>query len=136
MLVSGDGGEMKRLASPILVFSVLGIASMFIPGPNGSLFRLYAQFDTPRLTLLLLAFAGAGFAAGLAIRQVRSWHGYVALGGFALAFVKARVWTVLHQFGDAGLPLKLHAIAIVGGVIFTLLATVVGEPRESADVAS
>lgn len=123
---------MKRLALPILVFALLGIASMFVPGPHGSLFRLYAEFDTPRLTLLLLSFLAAGVAAGLAMRSVRTWHGYLALGGFALAMVKARVWTVLQHFSNAQTPLKLHAIAIVGGVIFTLLATVVGEPEQAA----
>jgi hypothetical protein len=127
---------MKRLALPILVFALLGIASLFVPGPHGSLFQLYAEFDTVRLTLQILSFAMVAVASGLALRKVRSWHGYLALGGFALAFVKARVWTVLGHFSDANLPLKLHAIAIVGGVIFTLLATVVGEPRETADAAT
>lgn len=122
---------MKRLALPILVFAVMGIASLFVPAAHGSLFHRYAEFDTPRLTLLLLAFGMAGVAAGLALRRVRPWHGYVALGGFALAMAKARVWTVLGQFSDAPTPLKLHAIAIVGGLIFTLLATVVGEPAEA-----
>ena len=117
-------------------FALLGIASLFVPGTHGSLFALYAEFDTPRLTLLLLAFAMAAIAAGLALRSVRTWHGYLALGGFALAFVKARTWTVLGTFSDASVPLKLHAIAIVGGVIFTLLATVVGEPRDAADAAT
>ena len=120
---------MKRLALPILVFALLGIASLFVPGPHGSLFQLYAEFDTVRLTLLVLSFAMAAIAARLALRKVRSWHGYLALGGFALAMVKARVWDVLKHFGDAGTPLKLQAIAIVGGVIFTLLATAVGEDR-------
>lgn len=127
---------MKRLALPVLVFALLGIASMFVPGPHGSLFRLYAEFDTPRLTLLLLAFATAGVVAALAMKKVRGWYGYVALFGFVLALVKARVWTVLKHFGESGLPLKLQAVAIVGGVIFTLLATAVGEPRETAEATS
>lgn len=120
---------MKRLALPILVFAVLGIASLFVPGPHGSLFSLYAEFDTPRLSLLLCAFAAAAIAGSLALRGARTWHGYVALGGFALAVVKARVWTILGHFSEATMPTKLHAIAIVGGAIFTLLATVVGEPE-------
>jgi len=127
---------MKKLALPILVFALLGIASMFVPGPHGSLFRLYAEFDSVRLTLLLLSFAAAGIAAGLALRKVRGWHGYLALGGFALAMVKARVWTVLQHFSDSQIPLKLQAIAIVGGVIFTLLATAIGEPHEPVDATS
>lgn len=127
---------MKRLALPIFVFALLGIASLFVPGPHGSLFALYAEFDTVRLTLLLLSFLMAGVAAGLAMRNPRPWHGYLALGGFALAFVKARSWTILQHFSDAGMPLELHAIAIVGGVIFTLLATVVGEPRDAAEAST
>lgn len=126
---------MKRLALPILVFALLGIASMFVPGPHGSLVRLYAEFDTPRLTLLLLGFAMAAVASGLAMRRVRPWHGYVALGGFALAFVKARAWDVLGHFSDTAVPLKLHAIALIGGVIFTLLATVVGDSDEAVESA-
>jgi hypothetical protein len=118
---------MKKLALPILVFALLGIASLFIPGPHGSLARIYAEFDTVRLTLLVLSFAMAGIAAALALRSVRTWHGYVALGGFVLAFVKARVWTVLGELDGMRPMPKLHAIAIVGGVIFTLLATVVGD---------
>ncbi len=127
---------MKKLALPILVFSLLGIASLFAPGPHGSLFRLYAEFDSARLALLVLAFGAAGTASALALRQVRSWHGYVALGGFALAFVKARVWTVLGHFGDAGVPLKLHAIAIVGGAIVTLVATSIGTGDAPAEATS
>lgn len=127
---------MKKLALPILVFSVLGIASLFVPGPHGSLFRIYAEFDSVRLTLLLLAFASAGIAAALALREVRAWHGYVALFGFVLAFVKARVWTALQDFDGMRPMPKLHAIAIVGGVIFTLLATVIGDPEETADATS
>ena len=118
---------MKKLALPILVFALLGIASLFIPGPHGSLVRIYAEFDTVRLTLLVLSFTMAGVAAALALREVRAWHGYVALGGFALAFVKARVWTALQEFDGLRPMPKLHAIAIIGGVIFTLLATVVGD---------
>ncbi|MFN0246491.1 MAG: hypothetical protein ACKV2T_06260 [Kofleriaceae bacterium] len=127
---------MKRLALPILVFALLGIASLFIPGAHGSLFQLYAEFDTPRLSLLVIAFAMAAVASALALRTVRAWHGYVALGGFVLAFVKARAWTLLGQFSDANLPLKLHAIAIVGGVFFTLLATAVGDSRDAAETAA
>jgi hypothetical protein len=126
---------MKKLALPILVFALLGIASMFVPGRHGSLFGLYAEFDTPRLTLLLLSFLASGVAAGLALRKVRPWHGYVALGGFALAMVKARAWTALQHFSDAPVPMKLQAIAIAGGVIFTLLATAVPE-RESIEATS
>jgi hypothetical protein len=42
---------------------------------------------------------------------------------------------VLQHFGDAGTPMKLQAIAIVGGVIFTLLATAVPE-RDSIEATS
>jgi hypothetical protein len=127
---------MKKLALPILVFALLGIASLFIPGAHGSLFQLYAEFDTPRLTLLLIAFAMAGIASALALRKVRTWHGYVALGGFALAFVKARVWTALQDIDGLRPMPKLHAIAIVGGVFFALLATAVGDSRDAAETAA
>jgi hypothetical protein len=128
---------MKKLAPPILVFALLGIASMLVPGPHGSLLRLYAEFDSPRLVLLVLSFVAAAVACGASLRGVRArWTAYLALFGFVLAFVKARVWTLLQQFSDSPTPLKLHAIAIVGGVIFTLLATAVGDERESAEATS
>lgn len=125
---------MKKLALPIFVFALLGLASFFVPGPHGSLFGIYAEFDTPRLTLLLLSFVAAAVAAGLAMKKPSAWQGYLALFGFALAFVKARTWTVLQHFSESPMPLKLHAIAIVGGAIFTLLATAV--PAEPAEATS
>lgn len=123
---------MKKLAQPILVFALLGLASLFVPGPHGTLFGIYAEFDTPRLVLLLFAFTGAAIVAGLALRRVRPWHGYTALGWFALAMVKSRVWMLLRDFGDASIGAKLLAIAITGGVIFTLLATVVADDQTEA----
>ena len=124
---------MKKLAVPVLVFALLGIVSLFVPGPHGSLFSIYREFDGPRISLLLLSFGAAAIAAGLSLRAPRSWHGYLALGSFALALVKSRAWTVLQNFGAASTPLKLLAIAIVAGVMFTLLATVL---RDEPDAIS
>lgn len=123
---------MKKLSLPILAFALLGVVSLFVPGPTGSLFRIWGELDGAKLTLLVLSLGGAGAAAALATRHERPWHGYVALAGFSLALVKVRAWTVLSGASAAPMSLWLLAFALVGGVICALVATVRGGVRSAA----
>jgi len=123
---------MTKLAKPIVVFAILAIAALFVPQPRGSLFDLYAGFDMPRIVLMVLGCLMAIAGAFAALKRPRPWQGYLALGGFVLAFVKMKTWTLLRALSMVGWPTKLCAIALLGGLIFTLLAVVNTERSKTA----
>lgn len=119
---------MTKLAKPIALFAFLAIAALFIPQPRGSLATIYAAYDMPRLVLTVIGCLLALGGAFAAMRSPRPWQGLVALGGFVLAFVKMRTWELLRALSNVAWPTKLCVIALVGGLIFALLA-VVNEER-------
>ena len=123
---------MKKLGIPILICAALGLVTLFLPNGDGpSMFTVFLEFDPFRLFLMIAAFALPIAAAILALRATtsKSWFGMAALGGFAIATVKAQVWLILSKFGDTYLPMKLQAGAIIGGAILSILA-VAKEDRE------
>ena len=116
---------MKKLSFPILVCAALGLVTLFLPNGDGpSMFTVFREFDSFRLFLMIAAFALPIAAAILALRATtpKSWYGMAALGGFAIATVKAQVWLIVSNFGDTFLPMKLQAAAIIGGAIVSILA--------------
>jgi hypothetical protein len=121
---------MKKLAFPIIAFSVLGLVSLFVPIPNGSMFQVFLEFDKFRLVLMLAAFLVPAAAAVMALRAVRteSWHGIAALAGFAVATVKSELWTLVSNITKLPLAMLLLTIAILGGVLCSLIA-VASEPK-------
>ncbi len=122
---------MKKLAFPIIAFSILGLISLFVPIPNGSMFQVFLEFDKFRLVLMLAAFIIPAAAAVLALRAVRteSWHGIAALAGFAVATVKSELWTLVSNITHLPLAMLLLTVAILGGVLSSLIA-VASEPKQ------
>ena len=121
---------MKKLALPIIVFSVLGLVSLFIPMENGSMFGVLLEFDKFRLVLMLAAFGVPAAMAVMAMRavKVQSWHGIAALAGFAVATVKMELWSLVSNITKLPTAMLLLTIAILGGVLCSLIA-VATEPK-------
>lgn len=121
---------MKKLALPIIVFSVLGLVSLFIPMENGSMFGVFLEFDKFRLVLMLAAFGVPAAMAVMAMRavKVQSWHGIAALAGFAVATVKMELWSLVSNITKLPTAMLLLTIAILGGVLCSLIA-VATEPK-------
>lgn len=121
---------MKKLALPIIAFSVLGLASLFIPMENGFMFGVFLEFDKFRLVLMLAAFGVPAAMAVLAMRAVKalSWHGIVALAGFAVATVKMELWSLVSNITKLPTAMLVLTIAILGGVLCSLIA-VATEPK-------
>ncbi len=121
---------MKKLALPIIAFSVLGLVSLFIPIENGSMFSVFLEFDKFRLLLMLAAFIVPAVMAVMAMRatRVESWRGIVALAGFAVATVKSELWTMVSNITKLPTGMLVMTIAILGGVLCSLIA-VATEPK-------
>jgi len=123
----------KNLKVVILVFGILGLVSMFLPMGGGmpSMFSIFMEFDKFQLILMLAAFGvpTAVCAMGLAKPPAQAWHGIAALAGFALAAVKTRIWSSIGQIMDAPLSGKLMLVAVVGGVITSIMAVVKPEAK-------
>ena len=120
---------MKKLALPIIAFSVLGLASLFIPMGGNSMFSVFLEFDKFRLILMVAAFAAPIVAAVMAMRATRpeSWHGYLALAGYAVAFVKTELWSLISNITKLPTAMLLMTLAILGGVLCTLVAVATEE---------
>ena len=120
---------MKKFALPIIAFSVLGIASLFIPINGRSMFTVFLEFDRFRLILMAAAFVAPIAAAVMAMRATRpeSWHGYMALAGYAIAFVKSELWSLISNITKLPTAMLLMTLAILGGVLCTLVAVATEE---------
>jgi hypothetical protein len=125
-----EATTVKKLALPIIVFSVLGLVSLFIPMENGSMFSVFLEFDKFRLVLMLAAFGVPAAMAVLAMRAVKveSWHGIGALAGFAVATVKMELWSLVSNITKLPTAMLVLTIAILGGVLCSLIA-VATEPK-------
>lgn len=121
---------MKKLAFPIIAFSVLGLISLFVPMTPGSMFQVFLEFDKFRLVLMIAAFVVPVVASVLALRSVRteSWHGIAALAGFAVATVKMELWSLVSNIGKLPGAMLVLTVAILGGVLCSLIA-VASEPK-------
>jgi hypothetical protein len=120
----------KKLALPIIAFSVLGLASLFVPMAGHSMFSRFLEFDRFRLVLMLAAFVVPLAAAVLSLRAVRpeSWHGIAALAGFAVAFVKSELWTLISNITQLPGAALMLVIATLGGALCSMIAYAT-EPR-------
>jgi hypothetical protein len=121
---------MKKL---ILVFGVLGLASMFIPTHGMMLFSMFQLMGTMQLVLMLAAFAVPTIMAAMAINKpMLQWQAFAAAAGFVLACVKLEVWRTLPHIGQLIeiVPMFLMVIAAVAGAVVSIIAAV--KPEASA----
>lgn len=125
---------MKKLAVPIFVFSIAGLVALFLPMERGSMASRFIEFDQFQLVLMVLAFLAPAVVAVLSLRRpVASWMPYVALGGYAVATVKSEVWSLASKLPSSPLPFTVLFVAIVSGVVVTILAVA---KQEEANTAS
>jgi hypothetical protein len=124
---------MRKLAVPIFAFSILGLVSLFLPTGHGSMAARFAEFDQFRLVLMLAAFVAPAVVAVLSLkRPVTTWMPYVALGGYAVATVKSEVWSLASKLPSSPLPFTLLFVAIVSGVVVTILAVAKQAEQDAA----
>ena len=124
---------MKNSKVFVLLFGIIGLVALFLPLGDGmpSLFKITMEVDKVQLILMLAAFGLPALmgAMGLAKPPFLPWQAAVSLAGFALAAVKMRIWDMLGQFGSTALSGKLMIVAIIGGLIFSILALVKRDDR-------
>ena len=118
---------MKNLKIGVLVFGALGLAMLLT-----SNFGQFLKYDKVNAILMLAAFGlpTAMGAMGLAKPPFLQWQAGVAAAGFGLAAVKTRIWSTLPHIMDASTQGKIAMVAIVGGVVVSVLA--LAKPEETA----
>jgi hypothetical protein len=116
---------MKNMKILILVFAILGIVALFIPMEGGvSLFAMLKAFGAAKQLVPVLAgfgLAAAMGAMGLAKPPMQMWQAGVALAGFGIVFVRTEMWKIADAF-KGPVPIKLLAVAILGGVVTSIIA--------------
>ncbi len=119
---------MKNLKFLILVFGVIGLVSLFLPMAEGmpSLFSLGMEASKIDLIKFLAGFGvpTAVAAIGMAKPPAQAWHGIAALAGFALVAVSVHIWELAPHIMDVPLSMKLMIVAVVGGVIVSIMGVV------------
>ena len=84
-------------------------------------------------TILLLAAFAVPTAMGLMAMKtppMLPWQAIASLVGFGLAFVKTHMWEMLPHIADIpGIRYKLIPIAVVLGIIFSIIALVKPEAK-------
>lgn len=124
---------MKKLALPILAFSLAGLVSLFLPADPGSMATVWMEHDPMHLALMVFAFGAPAVMAVMAfVRPVQTWQCYVVLAGYAVATMKSEVWSLAGKLGGAPPSFLLLFVAIVGGAIFAILAFAKQEEANAA----
>jgi hypothetical protein len=116
---------MKQMKVLILVFAILGIVSLFIPMEGFSFFTFLKMMGMGYLVPILGGFVLAAVAGGLAVAKppAQAWQAPAAVAGFALVFVRFKMW----QIGDilkGPLPAKLLVVSVFGGLIVSIIGLV------------
>jgi hypothetical protein len=116
----------KNLKIFILLFAVLGLIALFMNHWT-DLFKV----DKVQGLLLLAGFLVPAIMAGMAMSKppLQKWQAGLALAGFALIFIKSRMWDILPHIADViTVPRALlPIIAVIGGLIVSIIALVKSE---------
>lgn len=114
---------MKNLKVGILAFAVLGLVLLFVPENGGTRFAFLQLAGISYLVPVLGGFVAAAAMGAMAIKQRRllKWQAAVATAGFAAVFVRLKVWERLKHITDASLIGKLFVVAVIGGLVISIL---------------
>lgn len=117
---------MKQMKVLILVFGIVGLVSLFIPSDGFTMFAFLKAVGMGYLVPVLGGFALAAVAGGMALAKppAQSWQAPAAVAGFALVFIRLKMWEGITKIMDAPLPGKLMLIAVVGGLVVSILGLV------------
>ncbi len=115
---------MKNMKVLILVFGILGAISLFIPMDGFTMFAFLKMAGMGYLVPVLGGFVLAAVmgAMGLAKPPMQQWQAGAAAAGFALVFIRMKMWQGLGKIMDSPLPAKLMIVAVFGGLICSILA--------------
>ncbi len=115
---------MKNMKVLILVFGILGVISLFIPTEGFTMFAFLKLAGIGYLAPVLGGFVLAAVmgAMGLAKPPMQQWQAGLAALGFVAVFVRLKFWQLLKGFGDSPLSGKLLVVAVLGGLIVSIIA--------------
>lgn len=122
---------MRNLKLLILAFGALGCVSLAL------------QLDTVKYLLAhLLDDRGGGLILiggfvlptlmgllGLFMPPLQTWQAGVALAGFGSIFIRGHMWQHVSSLMDEPRATQLAAIAVLGGMLVSLLAVLIPEER-------
>jgi len=115
---------MKNMKVLILVFGILGVVSLFIPSGGFTMFAALKLMGMGYLVPILGGFVLAAVMGGMALAKppMQQWQAGAALAGFGAVFVRFKMWEAIKAIGDMPISGKLMIIAVLGGVITSILA--------------
>lgn len=122
---------MKNMKVLILVFGLLGVASLFIPMEGFTMFAMLKALGMGYLVPVLGGFALAAIMGvlGLANPPAQQWQAIAAVAGFAVPAVRMKIWSGIVDGLKGPLPGKLMIIAILGGIVVSVLALMKPESK-------
>jgi hypothetical protein len=115
---------MKNMKVLILVFGILGVISLFIPTEGFTMFAFLKLAGMGYLVPVLGGFVLAAVMGGMGLAKppMQQWQAGAAAAGFAMVFVRLKFWQMIKGIGDAPLSGKLLIVAVLGGLIVSILA--------------
>jgi hypothetical protein len=115
---------MKNMKVLILVFGILGVISLFIPTEGFTMFAFLKLAGMGYLVPVLGGFVLAAVMGGMGLAKppMQQWQAGAAAAGFGMVFVRLKFWQMIKGIGDAPLSGKLLIVAVLGGLIVSILA--------------
>jgi hypothetical protein len=115
---------MKNMKVLILVFGILGVISLFIPSDGFTMFAVLKAMGMGYMVPILGGFVLAAVMGGMALAKppMQQWQAGAAAAGFGMVFVRFKMWQLLKGIGDAPLSGKLLIVAVLGGLVVSIIA--------------
>jgi hypothetical protein len=115
---------MKNMKVLILVFGILGVISLFIPTEGFTMFAFLKLAGMGYLVPVLGGFVLAAVMGGMGLAKppMQQWQAGAAAAGFAMVFVRLKFWQMIKGIGDAPLSGKLLIVAVLGGLVVSIIA--------------
>lgn len=112
---------MKNLKLGVLAFGALGVISLLM---EFQMLKLGFKHDAANTIMVLVGFILPLVMGIMGVTKppFLAWQAGVAAAGFALVFVKFRLWQTIKFIGDVPMSMKLSMIAVIGGLIVSILA--------------
>jgi hypothetical protein len=118
----------KNLKFGVLLFGALGVIGLLVLGWTAML-----EADKAQAILVMAGFVVPLVMGIMGVTKppFQKWQAAVAAAGFALIFVKMRMWDILPHIADVmkffGAGMLMVIIACVAGLIVSILAIVKSE---------
>ena len=115
---------MKNMKVLILVFGILGVISLFISTHGFTMFALLKAMGMGYMEPILGGFVLAAVMGGMGLAKppMQQWQAGLAAAGFGLVFVRFKLWEALKGIGDLPISGKLMVVAVLGGLICSIIA--------------